>query len=90
MSSTGTDLEVQCPLVGQVGLVSSQGYYDVGTGLSLELLHPVLRPHKRLLALGRGKGTQSVKSGNNIREYTSMGFLYLYGQESGLNERERD
>lgn len=50
-----TDLEVQCSLVGQISLVPGQSYYNVRTGLSLELFHPVLRPHKRLLATRTGR-----------------------------------
>lgn len=41
-----TNLEVQCSLVCEIGLVPSQGYYNVWTGLSLKLFNPVLRPYK--------------------------------------------
>lgn len=49
-------LKVQCSLVCEVGLVPSQRYYNIWTGLSLKLFNPVLRPHKWLLANRVGGG----------------------------------
>lgn len=69
-----TNLEVQRSLVCQISLVPSQSYYNIWTGLSLKLFHPVLRPHKWLLANQTGReGWVCDSASENNNKFHVMG-----------------
>ena len=95
----GTYLNVNFSDVLEVSLVTSQSYHYTRTGLALQLLHPVLCPHKCVLCmrerggrekngremwLGRRKGE---RKGGKVRG--GRGRVGV-GMEGGGRERERN
>ena len=96
----GTHLNVNFSDVLEVSLVTSQSYHYTRTGLALQLLHPVLCPHKCVLCtrerggrekngwemwLGRRKGERKGGKVRGGREESGGGYG---GRREGEREKQ--